>query len=255
MVLIGLGVGYFLRKNIAEGKLNQAEQEAARIIANGERTAESKKKEALLEAKEEIHKLRSDVERENKDRRSELQRMERRILQKEESLDKKLDNIEHKEEALHRKEADLAQSREKIEALYEKQMAELERISGMTFEEAKNILLTNVEQEIRHETAIMVKEMEQQAKDEAEKKAKEIISSAIQRCAADHVAETTVSVVALPNDEMKGRIIGREGRNIRALETLTGIDLIIDDTPEAVILSGFDPIRREVARIGLEKLI
>ena len=255
MVLIGLGVGYFLRKNIAEGKLNQAEQEAARIIANGERTAESKKKEALLEAKEEIHKLRSDVERENKDRRSELQRMERRILQKEESLDKKLDNIEHKEEALHRKEADLAQSREKIEALYEKQMAELERISGMTFEEAKNILLTNVEQEIRHETAIMVKEMEQQAKDDAEKKAKEIISSAIQRCAADHVAETTVSVVALPNDEMKGRIIGREGRNIRALETLTGIDLIIDDTPEAVILSGFDPIRREVARIALEKLI
>ena len=181
--------------------------------------------------------------------------MERRILQKEESLDKKLDNIEHKEEALHRKEADLAQSREKIEALYEKQMAELERISGMTFEEAKNILLTNVEQEIRHETAIMVKEMEQQAKDDAEKKAKEIISSAIQRCAADHVAETTVSVVALPNDEMKGRIIGREGRNIRALETLTGIDLIIDDTPEAVILSGFDPIRREVARIALEKLI
>ena len=255
MVLIGLGVGYFLRKNIAEGKLNQAEQEAARIIANGERTAESKKKEALLEAKEEIHKLRSDVERENKDRRSELQRMERRILQKEESLDKKLDNIEHKEEALHRKEADLAQSREKVEALYEKQMAELERISGMTFEEAKNILLTNVEQEIRHETAIMVKEMEQQAKDEAEKKAKEIISSAIQRCAADHVAETTVSVVALPNDEMKGRIIGREGRNIRTLETLTGIDLIIDDTPEAVILSGFDPIRREVARIALEKLI
>ena len=228
MVLIGLGVGYFLRKNIAEGKLNQAEQEAERIVANGERMAESKKKEALLEAKEEIHKLRSDVERENKERRSELQRMERRILQKEESLDKKLDNIEHKEEALHRKEADLVQSKEKIDALYKKQMAELERISGMTFDEARNILLTNVEQEIRHETAIMVKEMEQQAKDEAEKKAKEIISGAIQRCAADHVAETTVSVVALPNDEMKGRIIGREGRNIRALETLTGIDLIID---------------------------
>lgn len=254
MVLIGLGVGYFLRKNIAEGKLNQAEQEAERIVANGERMAESKKKEALLEAKEEIHKLRSDVERENKERRSELQRMERRILQKEESLDKKLDNIEHKEEALHRKEADLVQSKEKIDALYEKQMAELERISGMTFDEARNILLTNVEQEIRHETAIMVKEMEQQAKDEAEKKAKEIISGAIQRCAADHVAETTVSVVALPNDEMKGRIIGREGRNIRALETLTGIDLIIDDTPEAVILSGFDPIRREVARIAIGKI-
>ncbi len=169
--------------------------------------------------------------------------MERRILQKEESLDKKLDNIEHKEEALHRKEADLAQSREKIEALYEKQMAELERISGMTFEEAKNILLTNVEQEIRHETAIWLRKWSSKLR-MMEKKAKEIISSAIQRCAADHVAETTVSVVALPNDEMKGRIIGREGRNIRALETLTGIDLIIDDTPEAVILSWLRPIRR-----------
>ena len=231
MVLIGLGVGYFLRKNIAEGKLNQAEQEAARIVAAGEQAAESKKKEALLEAKEEIHKLRSDVERENKDRRTELQRME------------------------HRKESDLNASREKVEALHDQQMAELERISGMTFEEAKSILLNNVEQEIRHETAVMVKDMEQQAKDEAEKNAREIIAVAIQRCAADHVAESTVSVVALPNDEMKGRIIGREGRNIRALETLTGIDLIIDDTPEAVILSGFDPIRREVARIALEKLI
>ena len=248
MVLIGLGVGYFLRKNIAEGKLNQAEQEAARIVAAGEQAAESKKKEALLEAKEEIHKLRSDVERENKDRRTELQRMERRILQKEESLDKKLDTIERKEESLNA-------SREKVEALHDQQMAELERISGMTFEEAKSILLNNVEQEIRHETAVMVKDMEQQAKDEAEKNAREIIAVAIQRCAADHVAESTVSVVALPNDEMKGRIIGREGRNIRALETLTGIDLIIDDTPEAVILSGFDPIRREVARIALEKLI
>ncbi len=255
MVLIGLGVGYFLRKNIAEGKLNQAEQEVERIIANGERAAESKKKEALLEAKEEIHKLRSDVEKENKDRRNELQRMERRILQKEESLDKKLDTIERKEENLHRKESDLNTSREKVEALYGQQMAELERISGLTFDEAKSVLLTNVEQEIRHETAIMVKDMEQQAKDEAEKNAREIIAAAIQRCAADHVAESTVSVVALPNDEMKGRIIGREGRNIRALETLTGIDLIIDDTPEAVILSGFDPIRREVARIALEKLI
>ena len=255
MVLIGLGVGYFLRKNIAEGKLNQAEQEAARIVAAGEQAAESKKKEALLEAKEEIHKLRSDVERENKDRRTELQRMERRILQKEESLDKKLDTIERKEESLHRKESDLNASREKVEALHDQQMAELERISGMTFEEAKSILLNNVEQEIRHETAVMVKDMEQQAKDEAEKNAREIIAVAIQRCAADHVAESTVSVVALPNDEMKGRIIGREGRNIRALETLTGIDLIIDDTPEAVILSGFDPIRREVARIALEKLI
>ena len=255
MVLIGLGVGYFLRKNIAEGKLNQAEQEAERIVANGERMAESKKKEALLEAKEEIHKLRSDVERENKERRSELQRMERRILQKEESLDKKLDNSEHKEEALHRTEADLVQSKEKIDALYEKQMAELERISGMTFDEARNILLTNVEQEIRHETAIMVKEMEQQAKDEAEKKAKEIISGAIQRCAADHVAETTVSVVALPNDEMKGRIIGREGRNIRALEAATGVEIVVDDTPEAIVISAFDPVRREICRLALHQLV
>lgn len=255
MVLIGLGVGYFLRKNVAEGKLNQAEQEAERIVANGQRMAESKKKEALLEAKEEIHKMRSEMEREHKDRRNELQRLERRILQKEETLDKKLDTIEHKEDSLQRKELELHQSQEKVNALYEQQMAELERISGMTFEEAKHILLTNVEQEIRHETAMMVKEIEQQAKDEAEKNAREIIATAIQRCAADHVAETTVSVVTLPNDEMKGRIIGREGRNIRALETLTGIELIIDDTPEAVILSGFDPMRREVARIALEKLI
>ncbi len=255
MVLIGLGVGYFLRKNVAEGKINQAETEAARIVADGERLAESKKKEALLEAKEEIHKLRSEVDKENKDRRNELQRMERRILQKEEHVDKKLEGIERKEETLQHKEAELNLSRERIDVLYEKQMAELERISGMTFDEAKSILLTNVEQEIRHETAVMVKELEQQAKEDAEKNAREIIAGAIQRCAADHVAESTVSVVALPNDEMKGRIIGREGRNIRALETLTGIDLIIDDTPEAVILSGFDPIRREVARIALEKLI
>lgn len=255
MVLIGLGGGYFFSKNMAEGKLRQATEEAGRIIADGERQAESKKKEALLEAKEEIHKLRSDVEKENKDRRTELQRMERRILQKEEHLDKKMDSLEKRDEALQRKEIDIERLRERAEVLHDKQMVELERISGLTYEEAKGILLSNVEQEIRHETALMVKELEQQAKDEAEKNAREIISSAIQRCAADHVAETTVSVVSLPNDEMKGRIIGREGRNIRALETLTGIDLIIDDTPEAVILSGFDPIRREVARIALEKLI
>ncbi|WP_051211968.1 ribonuclease Y [Veillonella montpellierensis] len=255
MVLIGLGVGYFLRKNIAEGKLKQAEIEAERIVADGKRLAESKKKEALLEAKEEIHKLRTDVDKENKDRRAELQRLERRILQKEEHLDKKLDNIERKEETLLRKEHEVTEYREQVNALYEKQMTELERISGMTFDEAKTTLLTNVEEEIRHETAVLVKDLEQQAKDEAEKNAREIIAAAIQRCAADHVAESTVSVVSLPNDEMKGRIIGREGRNIRALETLTGIDLIIDDTPEAVILSGFDPIRREIARIALEKLI
>lgn len=255
MVLIGLGVGYFLRKNIAEGKLKQAEVEAERIVADAQRSADSKKKEALLEAKEEIHRLRADVEKENKDRRTEVQRMERRILQKEEHLDKKIEGIERKEDSLQRKESEIVVVRESVDALYDKQMTELERISGMTFEEAKNVLLTNVEQEIRHETAVMIKDMEQQAKDDAEKNAREIISAAIQRCAADHVAESTVSVVALPNDEMKGRIIGREGRNIRAIETLTGIDLIIDDTPEAVILSGFDPIRREVARIALEKLI
>lgn len=255
MVLIGLGVGYMMRKNIAEGKLNRAETEAARIVADAERLAESKKKEALVEAKEEIHKLRSEADKENRDRRNELQRLERRILQKEEHLDGKLESLEKKEDALHRKEQETKTLKERTEALYDQQMAELERISGMTFEEAKGILLSNVEQEIRHETAVIVKDLEQQAKEEAEKNAREIIASAIQRCAADHVAESTVSVVALPNDEMKGRIIGREGRNIRALETLTGIDLIIDDTPEAVILSGFDPIRREVARIALEKLI
>lgn len=255
MVLIGLGIGYFTRKNIAEGKLNQAELQAERIIEDGRQKAESKKKEALLEAKEEIHKLRSDAEKENKDRRSELQRMERRILQKEEALDRKLDVIERKEDTLHKKEVDLSKRQETIDSLHDQQMAELERISGMTFDEARGILLNNVEQEIRHETALMVKDMEQEARDTAEKNAREIIAAAIQRCAADHVAESTVSVVALPNDEMKGRIIGREGRNIRALETLTGIDLIIDDTPEAVILSGYDPMRREVARIALEKLI
>lgn len=255
MVLIGLGVGYMMRKNIAEGKLNRAETEAARIVADAERLAESKKKEALVEAKEEIHKLRSEADKENRDRRNELQRLERRILQKEEHLDGKLESLEKKEDALHRKEQETKTLKERTEALYDQQMAELERISGMTFEEAKGILLSNVEQEIRHETAVLVKDLEQQAKEEAEKNAREIIASAIQRCAADHVAESTVSVVALPNDEMKGRIIGREGRNIRALETLTGIDLLIDDTPEAVILSGFDPIRREVARIALEKLI
>ena len=255
MVLIGLGVGYMMRKNIAEGKLNRAETEAARIVADAERLAESKKKEALVEAKEEIHKLRSEADKENRDRHNELQRLERRILQKEEHLDGKLESLEKKEDALHRKEQETKTLKERTEALYDQQMAELERISGMTFEEAKGILLSNVEQEIRHETAVLVKDLEQQAKEEAEKNAREIIASAIQRCAADHVAESTVSVVALPNDEMKGRIIGREGRNIRALETLTGIDLIIDDTPEAVILSGFDPIRREVARIALEKLI
>lgn len=255
MVIVGLGLGYFYSKNMAGGKLKQAEEEAVRIVNNAEKIAESKRKEALIEAKEEIHKLRSDADKENKERRAEVQRMERRILQKEEHLDKKIESIERKEEQIQRKENDIKLTKERVDLLHDKQMAELERISNMTFEEARGILLSNVEKEIRHDTAVMVKELEAEAKENAEKNAREIIAGAIQRCAADHVAESTVSVVALPNDEMKGRIIGREGRNIRAIETLTGIDLIIDDTPEAVILSGFDPIRREVARNALEKLI
>lgn len=254
-MLLGIVVGYFIRKNSAESKIGSAEKEAKRIIDDAEKNSEAKKKEILLEAKEEIHKLRSESERENKDRRSELQRMERRLTQKEENLDRKLESYEKKEETIARKEADVDKKQALVDEFYEKQLAELERVSGLTFDDAKKELLATVEEEIRHETAIMVKELEQQAKDEADKKAREIISLAIQRCAADHVAETTVSVVNLPSDEMKGRIIGREGRNIRALETLTGIDLIIDDTPEAVILSGFDPVRRETARIALEKLI
>lgn len=208
-----------------------------------------------MEAKEEIHKLRSELERETKERRAELQRLERRLMQKEENLDRKVDSLEKKEEIISQKEAELDRSQETVNDLYAKQLAELERLSGLTSEEARSLLLANAREEIKHETAMMIKELEQQAKEDADKKARNIISLAIQRCAADHVAETTVSVVALPNDEMKGRIIGREGRNIRTLETLTGIDLIIDDTPEAVILSGFDPVRREVARIALEKLI
>lgn len=248
-------MGYFIRKNIAEGKINNAEHRAKEIILDAQKDAETSKKEILLEAKEEVHKLRNEFERESRERRNEIQRLERRILQKEETLDRKSDNLEKKDELLNRKIKDIHEKDEQIEQLYQRQVEELERISGLTSEDAKNLLLSGVEKEVRHEAAIMIKEIEHKAKEEGEKKAKEIVSYAIQKCAADHVAETTVSVVALPNDEMKGRIIGREGRNIRALETLTGIDLIIDDTPEAVILSGFDPIRREVARIALEKLI
>ena len=207
------------------------------------------------EAKEEIHRMRSEMERENKERRSDIQRQERRLLQKEENLDRKIESFEKKEEHLAVRETFLSDSQAKVDALYQKQLGELERLSGLSTEDAKKELLQSVEEEVKHETAMLIKDLEQQAKEEADKKAREIISLAIQRCAADHVAETTVSVVALPNDEMKGRIIGREGRNIRTLETLTGIDLIIDDTPEAVIISGFDPVRREVARVALEKLI
>jgi len=255
VAILGFGIGYWLRKKTAEATIISAEEAAKKIVMEAERSSESKKKEALVEAKEEIHKLRSELDRETKERRSELQRLERRLLQKEENLDRKVDSLEKKEEILSRKEAEVDKSQEEITELYAKQLAELERLSGLTSEEARNLLLANAREEIKHETAIMIKDLEQQAKEEADKKARNIISLAIQRCAADHVAETTVSVVALPNDEMKGRIIGREGRNIRTLETLTGIDLIIDDTPEAVILSGFDPVRREVARIALEKLI
>lgn len=255
MGAVGVGAGYWIRKSTAEAKIASAEEAARKIVEEADRTGEARKKEALVEAKEEIHRLRVEMEREGKERRGELQRLERRLVQKEENLDRKMDAVEKKEEVLGRKEGEVERAQEKINAVYEKQLAELERLSGMSSEEARTLLLARAQEEIRHETAIMIKELEQQAKEEADKKAREIVSAAIQRCAADHVAETTVSVVALPNDEMKGRIIGREGRNIRTLETLTGIDLIIDDTPEAVILSGFDPVRREVARLALEKLI
>ena len=244
-----------VRKQAGEKKIGSAEEEAKRIVKSAEEKSEAVKKEKLLEAKEDVHRLRQELDRETKDRRSELQRQERRLVSKEENLDRKMDSLEKKEEAMAVKEAKLDKSQAAIKELHEKQKTELERISSMTTEEAKTMLLTEVEEELKHEKTMMIKEYEQQTKDEADKKARNIISLAIQRCAADHVAETTVSVVALPNDDMKGRIIGREGRNIRALETMTGIDLIIDDTPEAVILSGFDPVRREVARIALEKLI
>ena len=244
-----------MRKNIAEGKLSSAEERANRMIKDAEQQIEAKKKESLLEVKDEIHKQRSEMERENKERRIDLQRQERRLVQKEENLDKKIDAFEKKEEHLTLKETKLNATQEKVDALYQRQLQELERLSGLSSDDAKKELLAAVEEDVQHDTAKMIKEMEQKAKDEADMKAREIISTAIQRCAADQVAETTVSVVDLPSDEMKGRIIGREGRNIRTLETLTGIDLIIDDTPEAVIISGFDPVRREVARIALEKLI
>ena len=243
-----------LRKN-AESKIGNAEAKAREIIDDAVKTAETTKKESLLEVKEESIRTKNELEKETKERRAELQRYEKRVLAKEESVDKRSDVLEHRESKLTAKEEHLRQREAKVEELSQKRVQELERISGLTSEQAKEYLLKTVEDDVKHDTAKMVRELETQAKEEADKKAKEYVVNAIQRCAADHVAETTISVVQLPSDEMKGRIIGREGRNIRTLETLTGVELIIDDTPEAVVLSGFDPIRREVARIALERLI
>ena len=259
LVIVAAVVSHFvtvsnLRKN-AESKIGNAESRAREIIDDAVKTAEAKKKESLLEIKEESIKTKNELEKETKERRAELQRYEKRVLSKEESLDKKSDAIERREAAFTAKEEHLRQREAKVEELSKQRVQELERISGLTSEQAKEYLLKTVEDDVKHDTAKMIKEMEAQAKEEADKKAKEYVVTAIQRCAADHVAETTISVVQLPNDEMKGRIIGREGRNIRTLETRTGVELMIDDTPEAVVLSGFDPIRREVARIALEKLI
>ncbi|MDE7059432.1 MAG: ribonuclease Y [Lachnospiraceae bacterium] len=242
-------------KKVVDAKIGDAEERAREIIDEALKTAETKKREAMLEAKEESMRTRNELEKETKERRAELQRYERRVLSKEETLDKKTEAIERREAGFAARETQLEKRRAEVEELSAKRLQELERISGLTSEQAKEYLLKTVEDDVKHETAKLVKELESRAKEEANKKAKDYIVAAIQKCAADHVAETTISVVQLPNDEMKGRIIGREGRNIRTLETMTGVDLIIDDTPEAVILSGFDPIRREVARIALEKLI
>ncbi|SEO31232.1 ribonucrease Y [Amphibacillus marinus] len=261
-LIVGIVVGYLIRKSIAEKKISSAEELAKQIVAEGHRNAEVAKKEALLEAKDENHRLRQQAEQELRERRVEMQKQENRLMQKEENLDRKDETLDKRERMQEKKENLLAEKQQqieemesKVEAMLQDQQAELERISGYTSEQAKQVILERVEKEVSHESALIIKEAENRTKEEADKKAKEILSLAMQRCAADHVAETTVSVVNLPNDEMKGRIIGREGRNIRTLETLTGIDLIIDDTPEAVILSGFDPVRRETARIALEKLV
>ena len=242
-------------KKLVEDKIGNADEKAREIIDEALKTAEAKKREGLLEVKEESIRAKNELDKEIKERRAEAQRYERRVQQKEENIDKKADAIEKKETSLIAKEEELNKQKEQIAKLNEQRVQELERISGLTSEQAKDYLLKIVEDEVKHESAVLIKEMESKAKEEADKKAKEYVVNAIQRCAADHVSESTISVVQLPSDEMKGRIIGREGRNIRTLETMTGVDLIIDDTPEAVILSGFDPIRSEVARIALEKLI
>ena len=248
-------IGYNARSKADEGKIGNAEQKAREIIDDALKTAETKKRESLLEIKEESIRTKNELEKETKERRAELSRNERRLQQKEENVDKKLETLERREQSLASKEESLAKKKEEVNKLHEQRVQELERISGLTSEQAKEYLLKVVEDEVKHETALMIKEMDMRVKEEAGKKAKEYVVNAIQRCAVDHVAESTISVVQLPSDEMKGRIIGREGRNIRTLETMTGVDLIVDDTPEAVVLSGFDPVRREVARIALEKLI
>ena len=251
----GFGMGIVYRKKVAEREIGSAEMEATRLINEAIRSGESRKKEMLLEAKDEIHKSRTEYEKEVKERRAELSKQERRLEQKETTLDKKTEAFEHKEEELAKKLQKVAETQAEAEQAKAAQMKALEAISGLTQEQAKQQLLQSVEDEVRHETALKIKEIEAQMKEEADEKAREVLSIAIQRCAADHAAEATVSVVALPNDEMKGRIIGREGRNIRTLETITGVDLIIDDTPEAITVSSFDPVRREIARLALEKLI
>ena len=253
--IIGVVIGYVYRKNVAEAKIAKAEDAVRTLLDDAQKRAEEIRKEKELEAKEEIIKLRTEAEKENRDRRNELQRTERRLFQWEETLDKKIEAVEAREQALNQRIAKVDQREAKVEELVQAQEQELERISGLTADAAKEMLLQRVEEEARHDAAILLRDIEQKTKEEADRKARNIVTLAIQRCAADHVAEATVSVVPLPNDEMKGRIIGREGRNIRALETATGVDLIIDDTPEAVILSAFDPVRREIARIALEKLI
>ena len=252
---VGLAVGYFYRKNAMEKKIGQTEEFARNMLEEATRKAEEKKKEAVLEAKEEIIRLKSDLDKEVRDRRSEVGRMERRMTQREEQLDKKADHLEAREEQLNAKYKDAERIEQEAQQLHEQQQQELERIANMTMEDAKNILISRIQKDAYHDAAVMVREIESRAREEGEKKARNIIALAIQKCAADHVAESTVSVINLPNDDMKGRIIGREGRNIRTLETATGVDLIIDDTPEAVIISAFDPVRREIARIALEKLI
>ncbi|MDY3089105.1 MAG: ribonuclease Y [Oscillospiraceae bacterium] len=252
---VGIAVGIVYRKKVAEATIGSAQQEATRIVNDAVSKAESKKKEAILEAKDEIHRQRNELEKELRERRSEVQRQERRLSQKEESLDRKMENIEKKDEQLNNKIKAADKKAEEIEFVKRSQIEMLEKISGFNKEQAKDYLLKTLESDLVHEKAVKVMEYEQKTKDEADEKAREIIATAIQRCAADHSADATVSVVALPNDEMKGRIIGREGRNIRTLETITGVDLIIDDTPEAITVSCFDPVRREIARLTLEKLI